>query len=64
VWQYTTNLEELKQMGVQPSPLFRHDVGGISGEFNYIAVSRGKAIDNWYNKNAWDYALVQPLPTP
>jgi len=64
MWQYTTNLYELKHnkddkgnpQPITPHPELRHDVGGKSGEFNYIALPRNQ-LDQWYKKNAWDYDL-------
>jgi GH25 family lysozyme M1 (1,4-beta-N-acetylmuramidase) len=64
MWQYTTNLYELKHnkdskgrpAPITPSPHLRHDVGGKSGEFNYISVARAD-LPAWYATYAWDYDL-------
>jgi len=65
MWQYTTNLKELKSMKINPSPDLRHNIGGVSGEFNYFALHH-ESFDRWLAQNAWDYKLrggpSDPLP--
>jgi GH25 family lysozyme M1 (1,4-beta-N-acetylmuramidase) len=56
-WQYTTNLKELHSLDISPKDTWRHDIAGSSGEFNYIALPRGSAIEEWYQEHSWDYRL-------
>jgi GH25 family lysozyme M1 (1,4-beta-N-acetylmuramidase) len=64
MWQYTTNLHELETntdgkgnpQPITPHRELRHDVGGKSGEFNYIAKPRNE-LNQWYTEHAWNYDL-------
>lgn len=56
MWQYTTNLSELDALKKKPSKELRHIIGGVSGEFNYLALS-DSSYQKWYNDHAWNYQL-------
>jgi len=60
MWQYTTNINELKDLKIVPSPLHRHFVGKTSGELNYLAANR-KDVDQWIIEHSWGFELKAPL---
>jgi GH25 family lysozyme M1 (1,4-beta-N-acetylmuramidase) len=57
IWQYTESVSDLRSDHIKIASDRRHYVGDVSaGDLNYIRISRAD-IDDWYNKNSWDYVL-------